>query len=369
MEKEKPNKTKEEGITLIALIVMIAILVILSAVVIRGITGNEGIVKTTADAAEDYNITAYKEQIEQEVRSVVIAKSAIGEEATIEKIAEDIDNETLWVKKAEPNVDPSITNEDILITTVEGYVFQAYYNSTYGTVYVEYVGQDEKVKGAKGNFPNLKARFEKSLASILTETRVEGGKVEKLELIYRGEIVQEKVPEAGEMRLDVEGLGTGWYKIRVTTEQGKRRYAWVKATTISEKLTPPIITLEPASPNGEANWYVTKPVKVNMVTDSVSATEIHYTITGAKIQEETIAQGKSTNFDIETSGIMLITAWTEDGRGYQSEEVQIEIKLDAVKPEITKAELTGEKGANGWIISNGEIKIEARDTARNIKWI
>lgn len=347
MKKAKPNQNKERGITLISLIVMIAILVILSAVVIKALTSNGDIVKATADAAEDYNITSYKEQIISEVKGTIVAHAALGEEATIEKIAEDLNNETLWVKEAVANLDTSITNEDILVTTVEGYVFQVYYNSTYGMSFVEYIGKYDKKE-----FPTLKAHYEKSLASILTETKTTDGKIDKVELIYRGEVVLSKEAENGEMRLDVDKMGTGWYKVKSTSSNGKLRYAWIKVTTISEKLTPPIITISPSTPDGLENWYVNAPVKVNIVTDSPSASEIHYTLVGAKNQEETIIPGKEANFDITESGWTKIIAWTEDGRGYQSEEAIEEIKLDTVKPEITKAELIATKGANGWIISN-----------------
>ena len=78
-QREKINLKAENGITLIALIVMIVILIILAAVVIRGFTGNEGRVDATVNAAEDYNVTAYREQIEQAVRGIIVKRTTLCE--------------------------------------------------------------------------------------------------------------------------------------------------------------------------------------------------------------------------------------------------------------------------------------------------
>ena len=77
MNKVRPNKKSESGVTLIALLVMIILLVILSAVTIQGITGREGIIGTSADAAEQHKIKAYEERIEQNVRATIVAKGVL----------------------------------------------------------------------------------------------------------------------------------------------------------------------------------------------------------------------------------------------------------------------------------------------------
>lgn len=81
MEKVKINKKGEKGVTLIALLVMIIILVILAGVTIKGITGNGGIVTETEAAAIEYKMAGYKEQIEQKVRSIVIAGGVLRKES------------------------------------------------------------------------------------------------------------------------------------------------------------------------------------------------------------------------------------------------------------------------------------------------
>ncbi len=189
--------SKEQGITLISLIIMIVVLVILAAVAIRGITGEEGLISTTETAAEDYNITSYKEQIEQKVRGIVQSYNARGIKINISQIAEELNNETLWVKSAVANIDTSINNEDIIVTTTDKYIFEVYYDGNYGAIFVEYIGKDNGKE-----IPNLKARYEKRAASILAEAKG----AEKLEVIYRGEVTGTPIEKPnGEQKINVEG--------------------------------------------------------------------------------------------------------------------------------------------------------------------
>lgn len=145
----KPNTKSEKGITLVALLITVVILVVLTAVAVKGITGNNGLIKTTEVVAEDYRITSYKEQIRQKVSSIVVGYAAMGKEANEEQIAEELGQETMWVKNAKASLIPAKTNEDVLVTTYEGYVFQVYYNSTYGAIYVEYIGMEERRRISK----------------------------------------------------------------------------------------------------------------------------------------------------------------------------------------------------------------------------
>ena len=77
MNKVRPNKSSESGITLIALLVMIIIIVILAAITGKGLTGNEGLLSVAETAAEDHKIAVYKERINNNVRETIIAKAAL----------------------------------------------------------------------------------------------------------------------------------------------------------------------------------------------------------------------------------------------------------------------------------------------------
>ncbi|MCI8396135.1 MAG: hypothetical protein HFJ52_00005, partial [Clostridia bacterium] len=136
------NQSSERGITLIALLIMIIILVIITAVVIRNITGDEPLIGTTAETAEDYKVESYREEISHTVHSEIIAKSAIGETATTGDIADKLNNED-WIKIAYVNADATPEVGNITAQVVEGYVYQIYYNSIYGKIEIDYIGKDK----------------------------------------------------------------------------------------------------------------------------------------------------------------------------------------------------------------------------------
>ena len=142
MKKTKPNKASERGITLIALIVMIIIVIILSAITIKGVLGDHSIIDVSADIAQDYEVVSYKEQIEHVVHSTIISYSARGEVPTLNDIADALNNES-WVRSAIANTDTSISNPDIIVTVDKGYVYQVFYDSTFGKVIVDYLGKDK----------------------------------------------------------------------------------------------------------------------------------------------------------------------------------------------------------------------------------
>ena len=77
MKKSKPKARSESGITLIALLVMIIIIVILAGITIRALTGNEGLLSVAGEAAENYEITAKKEALDQAIRSEMIAQATL----------------------------------------------------------------------------------------------------------------------------------------------------------------------------------------------------------------------------------------------------------------------------------------------------
>jgi len=92
----------------------VVLLVILAAVAVRSITGEEGIIGASGDAADNYKIAEYKEQVEFTVRNTILAKAGKGQDVKFSDIAKGLDNETTWVKEAHANTDSSINNEDVI---------------------------------------------------------------------------------------------------------------------------------------------------------------------------------------------------------------------------------------------------------------
>ena len=144
MKNTKPNKQgsklpfinhtqNESGITLIALIVSIIILILLAAVSIKWVTGQEGILKVSSDATEDYNILQYKEQIENLRESIILKSEIAGESINLEKLTREMSKEATWIKSAIANVKEGSgeLNNDIIVITTDGYIFQLYYSDSF----------------------------------------------------------------------------------------------------------------------------------------------------------------------------------------------------------------------------------------------
>ena len=62
---KKKNTRKEQGITLIALVITIIILLILAGITISAITGDNGIIRNTKNAKEETEIANEKEIVEK----------------------------------------------------------------------------------------------------------------------------------------------------------------------------------------------------------------------------------------------------------------------------------------------------------------
>ena len=74
MEKQK-NKQRQEGITLIALVVTIIVLIILAGVSINMLVGENGLITQSQRAEEDYSKSEVKEKVELALNEYAIEKS------------------------------------------------------------------------------------------------------------------------------------------------------------------------------------------------------------------------------------------------------------------------------------------------------
>lgn len=231
---------------------------------------------------------------------------------------------------------------------------------------------EEELEEILKSYPQVEARYEISVASIFATARIEKGNIAKIELIYKDEVLEKETRTSDlnkEQRFEVEKYGTGWYKVRATSDKGKVGIAVVKATNISDALKIPNVTYIPEKADGENGWYKGEKVEVKIETDSPLAKEIHYTLSGAETEGEKIVQGTNASFEITKSGITEMRIWAEDGRGYQSKEAKETIKLDNVEPEISKLELTGTKGETDknektWITSNRRNRSKSKRSRR-----
>ena len=338
-KSRKTCKIKEErGLTLIALIVMTIILVILSAVAIRGITGDEGIIVGTETATENYVIEQYREQIQQLVQSIILKDSLVGKITTVTSMAEDMEEED-WIKSAVPNEE----NGDIIVTVDAGYIYQVIYDEETGETDVEYVGQEDGTE-----MLTLTARYDKSTGIIEAQASCDGG-IARIELIYKGETVQEVTSDTANFEVEE----TGWYQVKATANNGKTRYVNVRVTG---KLEGPIIAI---TSNGEQEngWYGKDniPVEVTISTENAETVGIYYKKNTDT--DYTYVEGKSTVLTINTVGRTVIYAYAVDTSGAESEISSLEVKYDNVVPTIGAAALSPEVPASGWHTTDVEISL------------
>ena len=92
----KENRFKENGITLVALVVTIIILLILAGIAISNLLGENGLIKQAKVGKEKYAISEAKEKIELEITNLQIEQQSKGEALTKE-ILPKINNEDIDV--------------------------------------------------------------------------------------------------------------------------------------------------------------------------------------------------------------------------------------------------------------------------------
>ena len=85
MYKSQRPKNLERGITLISLIITIIVLVAVSAIVIKTITGDNNLIATTTDGAENYKVAEYKEMIAAQITATIQANMLKGEETVLRR--------------------------------------------------------------------------------------------------------------------------------------------------------------------------------------------------------------------------------------------------------------------------------------------
>ena len=84
------KSNKEQGVTLIALVVTLVILLILAAVSIYMLLGDNGLITKAQQAAEQMQIASGKEEIDLQVLDLVTGKIQKGESCTLEYIKEEL---------------------------------------------------------------------------------------------------------------------------------------------------------------------------------------------------------------------------------------------------------------------------------------
>lgn len=128
MEKQM---RKENGITLIVLVITIILLLILATVTIKTLFGNNGLITKAIEAKEKAEISNYYEKIEL-IRADLKTRNKDYESPTISQMKEELesDENKKWAKSTEIIMDNE--KEKLKLITKEGYIF---YITETGTEY------------------------------------------------------------------------------------------------------------------------------------------------------------------------------------------------------------------------------------------
>lgn len=142
-----------------------------------------------------------------------------------------------------------------------------------GKKFIEYIGRNTG-EGAEW-YPKLKAEYSEGTITAKGLERT-SERIEKLELIYRGGLADQKTGSSSELRAEFNVSQTGWYIVRATSSTGKLRYAWVRA---ANTLLAPKIEIN-TSGEQENGWYGKDniPVTVKITASSESTKGIYYSL-------------------------------------------------------------------------------------------
>ncbi len=343
---KKEFKTSEKGITMVSLVVMIIILIILALITIGTITGRLGIIDISTEVAGTYGTEQNRSRLEAVVEDTILSYDIVGDKLTTEKLAEEIEKED-WIKKAEVRVDEEGNPNDILVETEDGDNFQVEYDEETGEKHIHEVGKSDGE-----SFPEVEAEYERESTSIKAKAYDKDTGIEKIEIIYGGEVVGTQEGDTAEFKVSKSGT----YTVKATANSGKVAYTTVR---VSMKLRAPTIRI---TSQGEIQngWYGGDgiPVEVTISTEDKTVTEVHYMLRGVIQQDDTSVPGQEARITIEEAGRTIITGYTKDRAGNESEYVTQDVKYDNIKPRIDKIEAEGEKGNNGWFISDVIVSAE-----------
>ena len=134
----------------------------------------------------------------------------------------------------------------------------------------------------------------------------------------------------------------------------------------SNKPMAPSVTLE--GTKGSNNIYtsdVTANISINRGLETTGTIKLHYSLSGAKTQEEQVAE-EDVSIQITEEGTTTITAWTENDKGNLSDKVETVVTINKTAPSSPMISLNGTNGENSYYISNVGVTItagEATDVA------
>ncbi len=335
---------RQQGITIISLVVIIVLLIILASVTIKGIVGKDGMLETADRIESRYIIKQYRDRVKALANSIILKDSISGKETTLPNIVENMQEEK-WVKGIMQ------VEEDIIVKVKDGYVYQAYYNDIIGEVFVEFVGINDQIEEIDiESIPEIVVTYNQEEMSINANANYKDG-IEKIELIYKEGIIKTEKKDTANFKV----TKTGWYQVKATAKNGKTKSVWVR---VPSTVTAPLIAVT-SDGEQENEWYGKddKEVEITINAEGQSAIGIYYKTSADS--EWKYEKGVEKKLTINTSGRTMIYAYTVDENANESEKGYIEVKYDNIHPSIKEIEITnGELEENGSYTEDMEILLK-----------
>ena len=114
----KKIQMKEEGITLIALVITIVVLLILAGISIAMVTGENGILTKAREAKEQTEIAAYEEELK--LIGNGLKAEQVDDNEYLDRYKEEIEKDEMFKNAEVEKVDET----KLKVTTEEGYIFE-----------------------------------------------------------------------------------------------------------------------------------------------------------------------------------------------------------------------------------------------------
>ena len=310
--------SKNKGITLIALVITIVVLVILSAVSIRTLGGENGLITKTQIAKEESKKSEYKDKLLIAKTEAIVIKD--GQDITLDEYIEQIKADKIeGIKSIE-----KITEDKARVITKEGYIFIITVNT------IEYYENENSL-------PQMDIK-DANIEFTLNPNTWTNGKVEvtvsKKESKYTIQLSKDKTEWTATNKMTFEENGTIY--ARLVDEIGRLSDVASKKIDIIDKEKPDVPAINVTSGTvGNNNYYRSNvTVKITAGKDTQSGVnKTTYVLSGSTTKSETTIPSNGTII-ISNEGTTTITAYTYDNANNKSSASTLTIKKDATPPTI-----------------------------------
>ena len=227
---------KNQGITLIALVITIIILLILAGIAIATLTGENGILKKATTAKENTKQEEGKEIIKLAIEEMRIEKLEKGEKFNLDYIGDHIHEKleipnTDVIKNGIPTESLDIIYGDYNYNINGNYEIEISKKGTRPKIEVIILDQEENAKKVR----------------IQVKATIEEGEITKIESIQGLNIIAEE----GVNNKTFETSQNGKYQFKITDSSGKETIAMAEITNIKEVINSLLKGIEKVKTEGE----------------------------------------------------------------------------------------------------------------------